>query len=756
MLWIVAARRAGGELGRNVLGGRASAASQRESGGRLRIVSAESPARAGLSGFSSRCSGTYVASSGGGAFGQTREALRSSPAGARSAGAKLRRPPPRTFWTNAPPPRVTRRAPSLAAAAQFPGPAAAEEAARSAEERRLGHDGRALVERTRTATRAFAVAVPAPVHLGGGETERAPTARAGTRRGDPIEMIDGIGVTLCIAIEVLTHRAAAWRSAPDAARLARCAETLSPWSSCRWLRSRPRRGARADDASWLRVDAPAALESTAQLPLVEVRGHAAARGARVHEFVIVIDVSASAALPSGWDVDGDGASGRTDPALLARLLAKPDLPAGLGERLRDADFDDSVLGAELAATRALLARLETGARYRVGLVAFSDRARLLAPVGSSAHGARRRVRRAARGLPPRPRRHELRRRHRGGAARAAARVGRRSVRAAGRHRPVDPVPLRRGTDAAAARRPRAPARALRGVAPPERPASASSPSTCAREQKAGAVVLAEMAARSDGRFEVLDRPGDAIARLRRTDLAGLAELRIVNETTGAAARALRTFPDGSFDAFVELAPGRNHIVLRAHDDDGRTRGRRTLDRARTPERPPRPPRPQRCSASCASERARRSYGPQMERERRTPAPRPRSAYRGRADGRRRPGARRRPSGLAEVVGPHLVVDRAGLHERVHHRRRDHRLAPAAPRRRAAATRCARRSRASRRRPRPFCNSVCRCPVEFSSRRSDSFRSYQTWRCCTATCVGLLRTCLHGVLRPRDSDRPRTA
>ena len=58
------------------------------------------------------------------------------------------------------------------------------------------------------------------------------------------------------------------------------------------------RGARAEGAGWLRVDVPAALESAAQLPLVEVRGQAAARGARIHEFVIVIDVSASAALPS--------------------------------------------------------------------------------------------------------------------------------------------------------------------------------------------------------------------------------------------------------------------------------------------------------------------------------------------------------------------------------------------------------------------------------------------------------------------------
>ena len=65
----VAARRAGGGLVRNVLGGRRSAASRRELGGRLRIVSAESPARAWLSVFTADFS-ERMAGSGGGAFGQ--------------------------------------------------------------------------------------------------------------------------------------------------------------------------------------------------------------------------------------------------------------------------------------------------------------------------------------------------------------------------------------------------------------------------------------------------------------------------------------------------------------------------------------------------------------------------------------------------------------------------------------------------------------------------------------------------------------
>src|SRR4030095_6604478 len=65
--------------------------------------------------------------------------------------------------------------------------------------------------------------------------------------------------------------------------------------------------------------------------------------------------------------------------------------------------------------------------------------------------------------------------------------------------------------------------------------------------------LAEL---SGGRFEKLDRPTEAVARLHTVDFAEVAELAIQNQTTGAAARALRSFPDGSFDDLVELPPGR--------------------------------------------------------------------------------------------------------------------------------------------------------------------------------------------------------
>ena len=77
--------------------------------------------------------------------------------------------------------------------------------------------------------------------------------------------------------------------------------------------------------------------------------------------------------------------------------------------------------------------------------------------------------------------------------------------------------------------------------------------------------LAEL---TGGRFEQLARPSDAVARLRAVDFAEVTELAVVNATTGAPARALRSFPDGSFDALVELRPGANRLRFTARARSG--------------------------------------------------------------------------------------------------------------------------------------------------------------------------------------------
>jgi len=107
----------------------------------------------------------------------------------------------------------------------------------------------------------------------------------------------------------------------------------------------------ARPASWIAIEAPDE-GAAVSLPLVEVRGRAAPAGAASNDLVIAIDVSDSVLLPSGWDVDGDGPGGRSQPWWSEAYARDP----VLATRMREGDLDDSVLMAELAAARALSRR----------------------------------------------------------------------------------------------------------------------------------------------------------------------------------------------------------------------------------------------------------------------------------------------------------------------------------------------------------------------------------------------------------------
>lgn len=79
----------------------------------------------------------------------------------------------------------------------------------------------------------------------------------------------------------------------------------------------------------------------------------------IFDVVIVLDVSGSTAYPSGIDVDGDGVLGETQRSPIS---SQPDTP--------NTDPDDSVLAAEVSASKALLDGLDPS-RVHVGVVSFS-------------------------------------------------------------------------------------------------------------------------------------------------------------------------------------------------------------------------------------------------------------------------------------------------------------------------------------------------------------------------------------------------
>jgi hypothetical protein len=329
---------------------------------------------------------------------------------------------------------------------------------------------------------------------------------------------------------------------------------------------------------FLEIDAPAALESESRLPLLELRGHAGARATRGHDVIIAIDVSDSTTAYSGRDLDGDGPGGRTDPALWRDIAARVPDPALL-RPVEGLDLDDSVLFAELAAAGALVERVDPRS-LRIGIVVFSDGAHVAAPLGSR----RERLRAVLDSL------------RRGGfwselkGTNFAEAIHTSLAELRPPPEPVDPKAEKK--KGAPPPRPAAPAREasilLLSDGTPTRPVHGQRaqqysveaaqdaalagvriyPFALGTEAEPALEIYQALAEISGGRFERIDRPGDAVARLRTVDLADLASLTVENVTTGQPGRALRVFPDGAFDAFLPLEPGPNRLRVTAVAADG--------------------------------------------------------------------------------------------------------------------------------------------------------------------------------------------
>jgi hypothetical protein len=232
------------------------------------------------------------------------------------------------------------------------------------------------------------------------------------------------------------------------------------------------------------------------------------------------------------------------------------------------DLDDSILMAEVSAAEALIGRLNPRV-FRIGIVVFSDGARVVAPLGSprgrliKALGEVRRgffqelrgtnfadaIRIAQAELTPEP--------AEAGAGGQSRDDRERSILFLSDGAPTLPVHAD-GAEVQALEASRAAAAAgirLYSFA-------------LGGEAEEALEVYRRMAVLTGGRFERIARPADAIARLRHVDLADLEAVAVENLSNGRSVRALRVFPDGSFDGFVELAPGRNHLVFMATARDG--------------------------------------------------------------------------------------------------------------------------------------------------------------------------------------------
>jgi hypothetical protein len=81
-------------------------------------------------------------------------------------------------------------------------------------------------------------------------------------------------------------------------------------------------------------------------------------------------------------------------------------------------------------------------------------------------------------------------------------------------------------------------------------------------------VLEAMAGWTDGRARSVEHPEQLVSELRELNLADISRVAIHNVTTNTPARALRLFPDGSFDALVTLVQGPNLLRIEAFGVDG--------------------------------------------------------------------------------------------------------------------------------------------------------------------------------------------
>jgi hypothetical protein len=114
-------------------------------------------------------------------------------------------------------------------------------------------------------------------------------------------------------------------------------------------------------------------------------------------------------------------------------------------------------------------------------------------------------------------------------------------------------------------------------------------------------VYERLAEVNGGRYVPIWNAGELPEILPYLSFSDLDVVRVRNLTSEAPAEAVRSFPDGVFDAYVRLVPGENRLEIEAALDDGR-RARTTRTVVYT--RPDSPSAEDRADAAALRERIR--------------------------------------------------------------------------------------------------------------------------------------------------------
>jgi hypothetical protein len=312
---------------------------------------------------------------------------------------------------------------------------------------------------------------------------------------------------------------------------------------------------------------------TDMAPLAGIATSSGARPSRFDVF-LVLDVSGSTKYPSGIDVDGDGEIGETRNALLRAL-----------PQTVNTDPEDSVLAAEVLAAKSLLDGLDSD-RVRVGVVTFAGE------IDPST--GRRRSPGQADAYVEHPLTHDYDRvrqaldtvllRGSSGGTNMEAGVKLALTEIAGltnassQPRENTKRVILVLTDG----KPSLPF----GLGNVEDPEDIEAVVASARLARAGGILInvyglgpgaidypvaaTEVAKVSGGLYTPVRRPGDIVTILSGVSFANIEDVVAVNLTLGemAAPDDILLHPDGSFQGFVPVRPGKNRIRVSALASDG--------------------------------------------------------------------------------------------------------------------------------------------------------------------------------------------
>jgi hypothetical protein len=302
-------------------------------------------------------------------------------------------------------------------------------------------------------------------------------------------------------------------------------------------------GARAERV-WLELAAPAEGALVREpYGLVEIRGAAGTGLPGQHDVAIAIDLSASTWEPTGTDVDRDKVTGTVFPTRL---------PGDVTPRMTDPD--DSIVAAQLAAARRFVLQLDAAAT-RMGIVAFAGSERVLARVGAP----RDELLAALEGLASRP--------LAGGtyfygglmaavdaleAAPPREEPRQRSILLLSDGIPNEPPPASTAEKAALRAAHNAARAGIRIYA------FALGPEVIRHPE-----VFRTLTETSGGELLLVEQPAEVLDFLPHVSLTHLDRIEVENLTTRSPARAVRLFPDGTFDAWVPLVAGPNRLRIQA-------------------------------------------------------------------------------------------------------------------------------------------------------------------------------------------------